>query len=62
MAKNDKGQEANDQKINSNARRRMLSVGKVIPNDWGWVRVTRTRSDENTVWLQIKRLRIAEAH
>lgn len=60
MAKNDKGQESNHQRINSNAGRRLLSVGKFIPKDFDWVRVTRTRFDDDTVWLQIKRVRLVE--
>ena len=58
MAKNDKGQEQNDQHINANGRARLLSVGKFLPKEWEWVRVIRTRSDADTVWLQIKRIKL----
>ena len=61
MAKNSKGQETVDLRINTNARRRQLSVGKVIPSDWDWVRVTRTRSEDGTVWLRVSRLTVVEA-
>ena len=60
MAKNDKGQLTFDQHVNSNGRARMLAVGKILPSDFGWVRVTRTRHDEDTVWIQIKRLSLVE--
>lgn len=58
--KNDKGQEVNDQHINVSGRSRQLSVGKFIPKDWGWVRVTRTRSDDNNVWIHVRRLVMVE--
>lgn len=56
--KNDKNQETNDQHINTNGRSRLMSIGKVLPKDWSWVRVTRTRSDDNTVWLKIERMEL----
>jgi len=61
MSKNSKGQETNDVHINSNGRARLLSVGKVIPAEWGWVRVVRTRHDDTTVWLQITKLELLES-
>lgn len=60
MPKNDKGQEVNDCKINTFQRRRLLSVGKFLPREWNYVRVIRTRYDEDTVWLQVKRLTVVE--
>ena len=60
MAKNNKGQEVVDLRINTNARRRQLSVGKVLPKDWDWVRITRTRSEEGTIWLRVTKLTIVE--
>lgn len=60
MAKNDKHQETVDLRINTNGRRRQLSVGKILPEDYDWVRVTRTRSTEDTVWLKIRRLKLIE--
>jgi len=61
MPKNKEGLEVNDQHINQNGRARLLSVGKVIPVDWGWVRVTRTRFDDRTVWLRVEKLELREA-
>lgn len=60
MGKNNKGQQVKDLRINTNNRRRQLSVGALIPSEWDWVRVTRTRSDLDTVWLQVKRLTMVE--
>lgn len=59
--KNNKGQEVNDQHINVSGRSRQLSVGKFLPRDWGWVRVTRTRSDDNNVWIHVERLVMIES-
>lgn len=61
MAKNNKGQEVNDQRVNHSGRGRNLSMGRLLPPDWEWVRVTRTRYDDNNVWLHIRRLEIREA-
>lgn len=60
MPKNEKGQVTNDLHINSNGRSRLLSIGKFLPKGWGWVRVTKTKSTDDTVWLQIKRLNLVE--
>ncbi len=60
MPKNEKGREVVDLHINTNARRRQLSVGKLLPSEWGWVRVTRTRSDDGNVWLHIRKLELRE--
>lgn len=56
--KNDAGQETNDLRINSNGRARLLSVGKFLPKDWQWVRVTRTRSGDGTVWLRVDKIKM----
>lgn len=61
MAKNSKGQETNDQHINVHGRSRQLTVGKFIPEDWGWVRVTRTQSKVGEVTLHIRRLEMVES-
>lgn len=57
--KNEKNQEVNDQRVNQNGRARLLSVGKFLPKDWGWVRVTRTRAEGETVWLKVERIKIS---
>lgn len=58
MAKNNKNQEVFDQHINVNGRARLLSVGKLIPSSWGWVRVTRTRQADGEVWLHIQEIKM----
>ena len=50
-----------DQKINTSGRGRSLAVGKVIPKNWTWVRVTVTEETKTTVTLTIKKLEIREA-
>ena len=56
MAKNAEGQETNDQRINTNGRARLLSVGKFLPKEWEMVRVTRTRTAPGTVWLRVDQI------
>jgi len=60
MPKNSKGQEVNDQHIIRNGRRTMLSVGKYLPTDWGWVRVTKTHKEGNKIWLTVEALELVE--
>ena len=50
-----------DQKINTSGRGRSLSVGKVLPHTWEWVRVTVTEETKTSVTLHIKKLEIREA-
>lgn len=59
--KDRKGREVNDQRVNHSGRGRLLAIGKFLPEGFDWVRVTRTRSNENEVWLHIRKLVISEA-
>lgn len=59
--KDSTGREVQDQKIQAQGRGRLLAVGRVIPPDWDYVRVTKTKADDNTVWLRIRHLEVAEA-
>ena len=61
MAKNEKNQETNDQRVHHSGRGRLLAVGKLLPADFDWVRVTRTRTSGNEVWLHIRKLELSEA-
>ena len=61
MAKNSKGQETNDQRINKSGRGKSLSVGKLLPANWDMVRVTRTKQADHEVWLHIRQLEVIEA-
>ena len=58
--KNKKGQIVLDQTVNRSGRSRQISVGKLLPADWEWVRVVRTRFNDKTVWLRIELSAIAE--
>lgn len=58
MPKNERGEEVNDQKVNTNGRSRLLSVGKFVPREWEWVRVTRTRRTPGAIWLRVERLEV----
>ncbi len=59
--KDSTGHEVQDQKIQKAGRASLLAVGRVIPADWEYVRVTKTKHDDNTVWLRIKHLEVSEA-
>jgi len=60
--KDARGRFVQDQRIMKVAARgRHLSVGRLIPEDWQHVRVTKTREDESTVWIRIRKLEITEA-
>ena len=61
MAKNSKGQQVNDQRVNKSGRGRSLSMGRLLPPSFDMVRVTRTRYDDNNVWIHIRKLEIREA-
>ncbi|MCH8311017.1 MAG: hypothetical protein IIB17_11070 [Chloroflexi bacterium] len=50
-----------DQRINVSGRGRTLAVGKTLPTDWEWVRVTVLESKDNEVTLHIRRLVLNEA-
>ena len=60
MAKNSKHQETNDLKIMRNRRQTLLSVGKYVDQEWGWVRVTKTHREGNKIWLTIEALELVE--
>ena len=60
MAKNSKGQETNDLHIHGSGRSRLLSVGKFLDAEWGWVRETKTHKEGNKVWLTIEALELVE--
>lgn len=61
MPKNERGRETNDQRINSKGRGRLLSVTKYLPSDFEWVRVTKTKAEDNSVWLRIDKLELRQA-
>ncbi len=62
MAVNDKTEPVHqDQRILTSGRGRALSVGKILPKDWDWVRVTVTEETKNTRTLVIRKLEIREA-
>lgn len=50
-----------DQKINTSGRGRSLSVGKVLPHDWSWVRVTVIEESKTEITIKIRKLVIREA-
>jgi len=60
MGKNSKGQETNDQHIHGSGRSRLLSIGKYVPSEWGWVRVTQTHKEGNKIWVSIEALELVE--
>jgi len=61
MAKNQKGQETVDQRVNRSGRGRLISVGRLLPADFDMVRITRTKTATNEVWLHVRKLVIKEA-
>lgn len=50
-----------DQKINTSGRGRSLAVGKILPHDWTWVRVTVIEESKTEVTVKIRKLVIREA-
>jgi len=60
MARNSKGQETNDLKIIRNGRQTLMSVGKYVLPEWGWVRVTKTHKEGNKIWLTVEALELVE--
>lgn len=50
-----------DQKINTSGRGRSLAVGKVLPKDWDWVRVTATEGTDKVVTFTVRKLELREA-
>ena len=60
MGRNSKGQETNDLHIHGSGRSRLLSVGKYVPSERGWVRVTKTHKEGNKIWLTIEALELVE--
>lgn len=61
MAKTNNEPTHQDQKINTSGRGRSLSVGKVVPKTWSWVRVTVVEESKTEVTIKIKKLEIREA-
>lgn len=61
MVKNDEQPAHQDQKINTSGRGRSLSVGKVLPKNWSWVRVTVIEESKTHVTITIKKLEMREA-
>lgn len=61
MPKDRKGRMVLDSKVNHAGRGRLLAVGKLLPDDFDWVRVTVTRTRQGEVWLHIKQLVLSEA-
>ena len=60
MPRNNKGQETNDLHIHGSGRSRLLSIGKYVPSEWGWVRVTKTKVEGNKIWLTVEALELVE--
>jgi len=56
-----RGRFVQDQKVLVTARGRHLSVGRLLPDDWQHVRVTKTKQDENTIWVRLAKLEVTEA-
>lgn len=61
MQKDKRGRVVVDSKVNHSGRGRLLAMGKLLPDDFDYVRITITRTSENTVWLSIRKLELAEA-
>lgn len=50
-----------DQRVNTSGRGRSLAVGKVLPKDWDWVRVTVVETTKTEITVKIRKLVIKEA-
>lgn len=50
-----------DQKINTSGRGYSLAVGKILPHDWSWVRVTVIEETKTEITIKIRKLVIREA-
>lgn len=50
-----------DQKVNTSGRGRSLAVGKILPRDWSWVRLTVIEESKTEVIVKIRKLVIREA-
>lgn len=61
MNKDKRGRPVVDSRVNKSGRGRLLAMGKLLPADFDYVRVTVTRTRENSVWLHIRKLDLAEA-
>ena len=59
--KDSRGRFVQDQKVLVTARGRHLSVGRLLPDDWQYVRVTKTRQDDTTIWVRLVKLDVTEA-
>lgn len=61
MTKDSRGRLVVDSRVNKSGRGRLLAMGKLLPGDFDYVRVTVTRTRDNSVWLHIRKLELAEA-
>ncbi len=61
MNRDKKGRVVVDGRVNKSGRGRLLAVGKLLPADFDYVRVTQTRTRENEIWLHIRKLTLSEA-
>jgi len=59
--KDQRGRFVQDQKVLVTARGRHLSVGRLLPDDWLNVRVTKTKQTDSTIWVRLVKLEITEA-
>ena len=61
MNRDKKGRVVVDGRVNKSGRGRLLAVGKLLPADFDYVRVTQTRTRENEIWLHVRKLTLSEA-
>lgn len=61
MQKDNRGRTVVDARVNKSGRGRLLAMGKLLPEDFDYVRVTITRHSGTSVWLHIRKLELAEA-
>lgn len=50
-----------DQRVSTSGRGRSIAVGKILPKDWSWVRVTVVEETKTEVTVKIRKLVIREA-
>jgi len=57
--KDQRGRFVQDQKVLVTARGRLLFVGRLLPDDWQDVRVTKTKQTDGTIWVRLGKLEIS---
>ena len=48
-----------DLKVQVGGNTHLLSVGKLLPHDWNFTRVTVTSESEGEIWLKLERLSLS---